>query len=370
MSEKNREREPLTYHLLSKYRGELFGISIILIMMFHYFHAVIKLMHPGSRRYFYSYIFCQIISSVGVEVFIFLSGMGLYFSYTKNKDIGAFFRKRFIRIFVPYLMYGTVIWFITDIIVAGKTFTRYIYDLSLFSFWVSGETRLWFIGAIAVFYVFFPLFYEVVTSKGYKRNTFLLIAFLILAMYVSDTEKHGSFKINEIAVTRLPIFILGVFIGRLAFEKARVKPWHIAVMAFTIALRLFSGIVAIIGKFDTLEGALKQINKQFAAVMGNRMESSLFAIGFMAVCIALLALIRWKPLHSFLISAGGISLELYMTHVTINGIFRTAGLELFDPLVYLVGLAISVPLAILLHMASGAVIKKLTSAEGYEKKGA
>jgi peptidoglycan/LPS O-acetylase OafA/YrhL len=75
-----------------------------------------------------------VLSSVGVEVFLFLSGMGLYFSYTKNKDTGAFLRKRFIRVLIPYLIYGSVIWFITDCVVNDRPITRYFYDLSLFSF--------------------------------------------------------------------------------------------------------------------------------------------------------------------------------------------------------------------------------------------
>ena len=365
MSENNKqikkEREHLTYFLLSKYRAELFGISIILIMMFHFFHAVIQYTKPGGRKYFYSYIFCQVISSVGVEVFLLLSGMGLYFSYTRNKDVGSFFRKRFVRVLIPYAMYGSVAWFITDIVVAHKPFTRFLFDFSLFSFWIGGNTRLWFISAIVVFYAFFPLFYEVVTSKHYKLNTLLLLAFLVLAMYVSDAEKHNTFKIAEIAVTRLPIFIFGILAGRLAYEKQRVKPWHIAVIVISLIVRVLSSVIAIIGKFDTLPDDLKGINKLFGSIIGNRMESSLFSLGFIAVCIALLALIKWKPLHSFLKTAGGVSLELYMTHVTVNGIIRAEGtLDICEPPVYLLSMVISVCAAVLLHIASGAVINKLT----------
>ena len=354
-------RTPLTFDIFSKYRSELFGISIILIMMFHYFHTIIKAIEPGSTKFLISYIYCRVLSSVGVEVFLFLSGMGLYFSYTKNKDTGAFLRKRFIRVLIPYLIYGTVIWFITDCVVNDRPITRYFYDLSLFSFWISGEKRLWFISAIVIFYIFFPLFYELVTSKHSTLNTGLFILLLIGAMYVSGVEKPKQFDLTEIALTRLPIFIFGIYIGKMVYDKAKIKPWHIAVAVCTVLLRAFDAFIGIRAKLGSpLPGALKTANRYFTSTLGNRMESSAFSIGFMALCIALLMLIKWKPLHSFLKSAGGLSLELYMTHVTINGILKSAGLDLCSLPVYLLSMVISVSLAILLHLVSDIVIKRIT----------
>ena len=362
IKQNQKTREPLTFHIFSKYRGELFGISIILIMIFHYFHTVVNNLKPGGRKFFCSYLFCKGVGSIGVEVFLFLSGMGLYFSYTRRKDIGAFFRKRFVRILIPYAMYGTVIWFITDLVVNDRTFTRYLYDLSLTSFWISGEKRLWFISAIIVFYVFFPLFYEVVSSKRYVLNTSLLLAFLVGVLLVADAEKPKSLALTEIATTRLPVFVLGVLIGRLVFEKAPIKKWHIAVAAATVLLRIAVFTVGVMKKFYGLDNdALSEFNRLAGSAVGKRMESTVFCIGFMAVCMAVLAVIRWQPLHKFLIMTGSVSLELYMAHVTVNGIIVSEGsLDLCDPLVYLLSMVISVAAAILLHITSGAVIDRLT----------
>ena len=361
-----KKKEGLTFFVFSKYRGELFGISILFIMAFHYFHTVLSVRTRTQDHYYSSYLFCKGIGSVGVEVFLFLSGMGLYFSYTKRKDIGVFFRKRFVRILIPYAMYGTVIWFITDIIVKERELTRNFYDLSLFSFWISGEKRLWFISAIVVFYVFFPLFYEIVTSKHYKLNTALLITLLIGALYVSQTEKPKYFALTEIATTRLPIFIFGILIGRMVFEKAPLKKWHIAIAAATVIMRVCVFIVGVKNKFGGLDNdMLKIFNRLATSAVGKRLESSVFSIGFMAVCIAVLALIKWQPLHSFLKLTGSVSLELYMAHVTVNGIISSEGsLDICEPEVYLLSMVISVSAAIVLHISSTALINKLTKKPG------
>lgn len=355
-------REKLTFFVFSKYRGELFGISILFIMAFHYFHTVVNVRTKTQDHYYSSYLFCRAFGSIGVEVFLFLSGMGLYFSYTKRKDISAFFRKRYVRILIPYAMYASIAWFISDLVVTDHKFTRYLYDLSLTSFWINGEKRLWFISAIVVFYVFFPLFYEIVTSKHYKINTALIIAFLVGVLYLAHEEKPKSFAVTEIATTRLPIFVFGVFIGRLVFEKAPIKKWHIAAAAATVMMRAVVFILGVKNKFGGLDNkTLKFINDAADSAVGKRMESSLASIGFMAVCIAVLALIKWQPLHSFLKTVGSVSLELYMTHVTVNGIIASEGsLDICEPPVYLLSIVISVSAAIVLHISSTAVINKLT----------
>lgn len=365
-------KEPLTFFVFSKYRNELFGIAIIAIMVFHYFNVVVKYIKPGGRKYFYSYLFCKGIGSIGVEVFMFLSGMGLYFSYTKGKDIGKFFRKRFVRILVPYAMYGTVMWFILDLVLKDHKFERYLYDLSLFSFWMSGEKRLWFISAIIVFYVFFPLFYEIVTSKNYRLNTALFLIFYYISIFVAQMDKPKYFRLTEIATTRLPIFVIGIFIGRLVYEKAPIKKWHIAVAAAAVAMRVFFFIIGVQGKFYTLDNSLlKSINRFAGSTNGKRVDSTVFSIGFMAVCIAIVALIKWKPLHSFLKMTGSVSLELYVTHVTMIGVITLEGsLDICQPHIYLLTMVISVSAAILLHITSNAVINKLTAPKEQKEQAA
>lgn len=331
-------------------------------MIFHYFEGVINHHEKQDALYKLAYIFSKCIGSIGVEIFLLLSGMGLYFSYTKNKDIGAFYKKRYTRVLIPYLMYGAVIWFISDIIMLGKDFSRYLFDLSLFSFWQGGNKRLWFIAAIVVFYALFPLFYEVVTSKRYRLYTFLLIAFFVLALYVSFLNKPKNFGINEIAATRLPIFIFGIYAGRLAYEKKPVKAWHIALLSVIFIIKVLTAIMAVKGRFSTLPPELKGINKWFSDTIGNRLSSSVFSLGFIFMIILILALIRQKWFEKFLIKTGSISLELYMCHVTIRGIVTSdKTFDMCDPVVYSIAMAASVVLAIVLHIASGAVINMINN---------
>lgn len=62
--------------VLSQYRGALMGISIILIIVFHF---------TDDCHYYWRYI-----SSSSVDAFLFFSGLGLYYSMKKDQMLEAF----------------------------------------------------------------------------------------------------------------------------------------------------------------------------------------------------------------------------------------------------------------------------------------
>lgn len=91
--------EEFHWGLLSKYRTKLMGIAIIWIMLYHGNEIGMILPEP-----------LEIINFVlekgrgGVEIFLFLSGLGLYYSYSKNPDMKRFYRRRIVRVIFPYLL--------------------------------------------------------------------------------------------------------------------------------------------------------------------------------------------------------------------------------------------------------------------------
>ena len=64
-------------NLLSKYRTQLMGLAMLLILIFH---SSIDLSHINIIRSL------KDTGDVGVDIFLLLSGIGLYFSYTKNNN--------------------------------------------------------------------------------------------------------------------------------------------------------------------------------------------------------------------------------------------------------------------------------------------
>lgn len=97
----NSEYKP-DYSLISKYRAVLMGLAIILIM---FCHMDIAQEHNGVSAT--SLAKALHLFTVGVDIFLFLSGVGLYYSYTKGKQpYVKFEKKRLIRILPYYAVIG------------------------------------------------------------------------------------------------------------------------------------------------------------------------------------------------------------------------------------------------------------------------
>ena len=76
---------------ISRHRTALMGFAIIGILLFHSRIAV-----PYIDNLF-------VIGYGGVDIFLFLSGFGLFFSFSENQNLASFYKKRFLRIFPAYI---------------------------------------------------------------------------------------------------------------------------------------------------------------------------------------------------------------------------------------------------------------------------
>lgn len=90
----NTNKFTISWGDFSRYRSSMFGLSIIGIMVFHYFEHIRSAHLLLKSEQFWDYY----IGSTGVDFLLFLSGMGLFYSLTKNDDICQFYKKRLVRI--------------------------------------------------------------------------------------------------------------------------------------------------------------------------------------------------------------------------------------------------------------------------------
>lgn len=77
---------------ISKFRTELMGIAMLLVVWHHL---------PMNIN-FSVYDFLKTNGGFGVDIFLLLSGMGLYFSTSKGLEMKKYAIKRAIRIFPIY----------------------------------------------------------------------------------------------------------------------------------------------------------------------------------------------------------------------------------------------------------------------------
>ena len=87
---------------LSKYRNQIYGMCSVWIMLFHgvtmdkvHLNEVLPRLNDLLK-------YCN----VGVDMFLFLSGMGCFFSYKKKLSYDSFIKARLQRVAIPYSIWG------------------------------------------------------------------------------------------------------------------------------------------------------------------------------------------------------------------------------------------------------------------------
>lgn len=146
--------------LVLKYRDEIYGFLAVWIILFHVESIIgmpiqIPIITPFIHR-----------GNSAVDVFMFLSGFCLCLSLKKSFRIKRFYINRFKRVIISYLIIS-IPFFIWKCMEENPSagVSGFFYDLTGFSFWLSGCLNAWFVHAIIFFYIITPLLYKIV-SKG------------------------------------------------------------------------------------------------------------------------------------------------------------------------------------------------------------
>lgn len=95
---KNRASGALHFQDISAHRQFLYGISALWILFFH-MNAELP-MHGGFRIL----RLIQSAGNCGVEIFLLLTGYGLYASLNRNSNVLRFYRRRLARVLLPALV--------------------------------------------------------------------------------------------------------------------------------------------------------------------------------------------------------------------------------------------------------------------------
>ena len=312
--------------LISAQRGALMGFAALWIVIFHFWKPVLSGVPVLAQAE--SYI--RVFGFYGVDVFFFLSGMGLVYAIGKHSLRGFYFR-RLRKLALPYLAVGLAR------LAAGESSPRRA--LALVSGWTlltdSMYRYLWFVQGIAVLYLLFPLYYGVL--KRAKRPAGITLA--ALALWLAATLlSFGHMRPDLYGFTnRLPIFLLGVLLG----ESGRrgmwpVRRWMPAAAGASLALGVACGVYSRLG-------GLEGLPRELVALGGNLFTS-------LGVCVLLAALLdRFGRALGGLVRAlvfyAGFSLEFYCVQDFFVRISLSDRLAFLPPLIFdLAAIALSTAL--------------------------
>ena len=204
---------------ISEERGVLIGIATVAVMLFHSYSLHFEEIFSSAFLCdLFNYI--QDLGNIGVDIFLFISAFGLYYSFSKNPDVKSFYIKRVLRI-VPSAVIIAAVYYLY---VGTSGIVDFFKKVMLLSFYESNNRDFWFLSFILIMYIAFPLLYNIVEKyKGLGvavavGSTVLVNMLLMICM----PELYGRL---EIALTRIPIFLVGIYFGRMARRDEKISVW-------------------------------------------------------------------------------------------------------------------------------------------------
>ena len=272
---------------LSKYRTELMGMSALGVLMTH---APYTDPCPGWLQRVFSY------GGAAVYIFMFLSGMGLYHSLSMRKEQtvspSAFYRRRLIKVMVPWLLIAGI-WYGITCLLLERNLWKFLYELSTVSFWVEYGSA-WYIAALIPIYLVYPFYFQWVEKGRRGCKTLLVIGCVLMvtsALYMLMEELYDN---CSLVLNSYWVFPLGHYYGKKIKEGSSLPEFLGYFVIFFLVVKLLPGLEAILPSQLMLYAA----------------EGLLV----MVVAALILGYLRWEFLCGILRWLGNHSLELYLTN--------------------------------------------------------
>ena len=345
MSKKDELKESkkeLSYALISKYRAALMGLAILSIIFFHFTDdcRIYDFRFSGLIYYFNRYI-----GGSAVDIFLMLSGFGLYYSQKKNKyGYKEHLKKRIPKLLIPYLFIAIPFEGCRDIIFEKQEFLYLIKDVLFLTFFKEGRTWFWYVLLIIFCYIIFPIIFEIIdSSRDDNESSIRVMVFFCISTLIAlimSIEARGYFNNMNIAVLRFFSFVFGIYIGKKGYDNTR--------MDYKTALFIIASFIMI--PWASKGGII--VFRYLLAMFHISVSVFLFCILLEKLPVKITNSIV-KPLGF----VGKYTYELYLTHVAVREIFCHVGYLTCGVKNYALMLLISVILSVILKKVTNLLLK-------------
>lgn len=330
------EKFIVKYDLLSKYRTQLMGLAMIWVVLYHIKLPVVPNVLQQIKNIGYG----------GVDIFLFLSGMGLYMSVYKDSSIKNFYERRVKRIFPKYIL--VVLLFSLILIYRNEIGAKELFlNLLSISFFlnISKGPFGWFIPSLLVLYLVTPLYIKVFKKVDKKECFTYGVIGIVLVLCVSLANMNLSYLL--IFISRIPIFIIGILFG----YNMQINKYITKKQLLIYVGKLIAGSILLVIAFEYFPMDL--------------WKYGLFWYPFIlitpALCIFISLLLdkvveKCQIINKILIFWGKNSLDIYLIHAIIMPLFYYQWIEKLNIKEYLNYYNIVI---IVLHLCLVGLFKKL-----------
>lgn len=272
---------------ISKHRQFVYGFAALWVMLFHFSTRIPPMGILVPLR------FIQDKGPGGVDIFVLLSGFGLYYSMKKSPTVLVFYKKRLLRVFLPSFIVMAFYNILVD-----ESFVSYLANSTFLGYWF-GYFAIWYIAFILTMYLIYPILYRM-----QNRNPKILYGILLCSLLLSYVCEHNWVDINILrGVSRIPIFIVGCILAP-AFEKNRKIP------AWVFPAALITSVLFTV--FENIAWAERYYYFYHSFLYFSYSVALVLVMVFFAEWITRRKSMHW--IYQFMAFCGMLSLEFYLLY--------------------------------------------------------
>ena len=307
---------------ISKYRSELMGVAIIGVLIGHII-AFNDLCYP---------LIDSIAHGIHVPGFLFLSGFGLFYSLAKNSNIKDFYLRRFWRFYFPFLLISLP-FLLRTILTGNFDIWRFFTKITTIEFWLYGNDGTWYIAVLLALYLLTPLLF-VWFSHDKNNSVWVLLSVIAVTIGFNYTIRLLSpayWDMVEIGLKYVPCFFLGMLAAHCSLKDMGGATLKIICLAICVLYPLL-----------TISGI------EFLYI------TSMLKLGFylLVFCCLFLLFDSYKipVVGPVLRWFGKYTLELYLLHIFLYGLFGSPLFHLQDSHVIIVAVVVSIMVCMPVHL--------------------
>ena len=201
-------------------------VAIVLVILLHASiegNPNLDIMSPNGVQLWWTSNIYDSISRSAVPLFVMLTGALLLQPTKVNEPVGVFFKKRWSRVGIPILFWGTI-FFLWDFAIKGQTLTPLFVLQGVFT---GPYVHFWFVYALLGLYFITPLLRVIVAYTNWSLIRYFLLLwfvgtgiFSLLTLYENIYSQIVWFNHTVFIFTGLiGYFILGAYIEKLQTRR-------------------------------------------------------------------------------------------------------------------------------------------------------
>ena len=273
-------------------RTIVMGISMLMVMIFHSDLPII------SESFIYKNL------HIGVDCFLFLSGIGIVQSLNKNDNIKEFYKRRIVRILPTTIPLIVIFSYLMLIFNERFNITEFNLQITTLNFWLGQGNYpyfMWYIPCILLYYLLSPFIFKYLKNNYNDKRFIIKISLIILIIFLAPTGIEKSAFKN--IFLRFSSYLIGMVYGFRVINKEVLSKKE-------ILLIFFLTILSVIGVYY-LENNYKAVINQFTFLF-------YIPIVLSITIITTYLFDRFRIPDKFITTIGKSTLAIYCSHEFIK----------------------------------------------------